>query len=82
MVAQPYNKSHLNYQDQLQLLKSRGLIVEDDAKAIHILQNISYYRLSGYLYPMLAAPKTAHQYKPNSSFDNAFNLYCFELQVN
>ncbi len=48
-----YHKPPLSYHEQLQLLRDRGLIVEDDAKALHFLQNISFYRLSGYWLPLL-----------------------------
>jgi len=46
-----YSKSWLSFQDQLALLKSRGLVVTDDAKALNYLARIGYYRLSGYWYP-------------------------------
>jgi abortive infection bacteriophage resistance protein len=81
MPRVPYTKPALSYADQLQQLKDRGLIVESDTKALHLLENISYYRLSGYWYPMLAAPKTAHIFKPGSSFNNAFKLYCFDREL-
>lgn len=57
MPKVPYTKPALNYADQLQRLRSRGLIIENDKKTLHLLQNISYYRISGYWYPMLEAPK-------------------------
>jgi len=81
MSRVPYTKPALIYADQLQQLKDRGLIVESDTKALHLLENISYYRLSGYWYPMLAAPKTAHLFKPGSTFNNAFKLYCFDREL-
>ncbi|HEY9559911.1 MAG TPA: Abi family protein [Anseongella sp.] len=81
MPKVPYTKPALNYADQLQRLKSRGLIIENDKKALHLLQNISYYRLSGYWYPLLEAPKHAHQFKPGSTFENAFSLYCFDREL-
>jgi abortive infection bacteriophage resistance protein len=81
MPRVPYTKSALSYADQLQQLKTRGLIVENDSKALHLLENISYYRLSGYWYPMIADPKTAHIFKPNSTFNNAFKLYCFDREL-
>lgn len=81
MPKVPYTKPALNYADQLQQLKNRGLIVENDIKALHLLENISYYRLSGYWYPMLSAPKTAHNFKPGSTFNNAFKLYCFDREL-
>ena len=76
-----YTKSALNYADQLQQLKNRGLFIENDAKALHLLENISYYRLSGYLHPMLASPKSAHNFKPGSTFNNGFKLYCYDREL-
>lgn len=46
-----YNKPHLTYQQQIELLKNRGLIVKDEQFAIIKLQHISYYRLSAYFLP-------------------------------
>jgi abortive infection bacteriophage resistance protein len=67
----PYSKSVLSYVDQLQQLKYRGLTIEDDQKALHLLEVISYYRLSGYLYPLLTDKKN-HQFKLNATFETAF----------
>lgn len=46
-----YNKPWHSYEDQLNKLKSRGLEVTDDQKALAYLKRIGYYRLSGYWYP-------------------------------
>ena len=50
----PYPKQLISFTDQISLLKQRGMVFGDEAKALHLLQNISYYRLSGYWYPLLA----------------------------
>ena len=76
-----YDKPALTYQEQLDQLISRGLIVENHKKAIHLLENLSYYRLSGYLYPMLDEPKSDHKFKPDSTFENAFKVYCFDREL-
>jgi len=76
-----YNKPALIYQSQLNRLKNRGLSVINEPKALHLLEQISYYRLSGYWYPMLSSPKNQHQFKPNSTFENAFKLYCFDREL-
>lgn len=75
-----YRKPALTYQEQLDQLKSRGLLVQDDAKAMHLLAQVSYYRLSGYWYPLLS-DKTTHQFKPGSTFETAFRLYCFDREL-
>lgn len=77
----PYTKPARTYGYQLQQLKNRGLKVKSDQKALHLLEKISYYRLSGYWYPMLDTPKTAHSFKANSTFENAFKLYCFDREL-
>lgn len=76
-----YNKPSLNYQEQLDQLKRRGLEIKFPERAIHLLTNLSYYRLSGYLYPMLSEPKNEHMFKEGSSFENAFKIYCFDREL-
>lgn len=76
----PYIKTALLYAEQLQQLKNRGLVITNEPKAIHLLEVISYYRLSGYWYPMLADKQT-HQFKPDSNFELAFNIYKFDREL-
>ncbi|GAA2833965.1 Abi family protein [Kribbella solani] len=47
----PYTKPHLRYEDQLKLLRGRGLEIGDEAAALRLLQAVGYYRLSAYVYP-------------------------------
>lgn len=75
-----YSKPPLTIKEQINLLKSRGLIIDDQDKVNHILSNISYYRLSGYFYPLLENKQT-HIFKKNSNFESAFNLYCFDREL-
>ena len=44
------------------------MIFDDELKALQLLQNISYYRLSDYWYP-LGADKKQHIFKPGSTFE-------------
>lgn len=46
-----YSKPWQSYEEQLDLLISRGLVVTDRPKALEYLQRIGYYRLSGYWFP-------------------------------
>ena len=70
----PYTKTAISYADQLQQLIKRGLVIDDEPKALHLLEVISYYRLSGYWYPLLA-DKQNHRFKANATFETAFNIY-------
>lgn len=46
-------KPHKTYAEQLEILKDRGILVEDDATALALLRRAGYYTLSGYSYPFL-----------------------------
>jgi abortive infection bacteriophage resistance protein len=52
----------------------------DENKAMHLLENINYYRFSGYWYPLLA-DKQNHVFKPGATFEMAFNLYKFDREL-
>ncbi|WP_067140013.1 Abi family protein [Oceanivirga salmonicida] len=39
---------HLTYKEQLELLKSRGMIINDDIKALKTLRHINYYKLKDF----------------------------------
>lgn len=81
MSKVPYNKRALSYSDQLLILESRGLKIENPSKALHLLEQISYYRLSGYWYPLLEEPKSEHKFKSDATFEKGFNLYCFDRDL-
>ena len=71
----PYSKPAKSPADLVQQLKQRGLAIADEARAERYIDNIGYYRLSAYMYPFLAEPKTAHQYKPGITFDPQFSEF-------
>ena len=64
----PFTKRFESSENLVNLLESRGLLICDRNKAIQYLDNIGYYRLSAYMYPLLKMPKTAHLYKEGSTF--------------
>lgn len=47
-----YKKPWISFEDQLEQLQKRGLLVSDPDKALDYLKRIGYYRLSGYFYPL------------------------------
>ena len=75
-----YRKPFLSYKAQIELLKSRGMLFADENKALHLLRKISYHRFSGYWYPLLA-DKQQLSFKPDVTFDMAFNLYKFDKEL-
>jgi len=79
-MSRIYNKPHLSLEDQLTLLKQRGLLVADDVAAIECLHRNGYYRLSAYWYPFreIVAGQRSDTFLTESSFDDALALYLFD----
>lgn len=75
-----YNKQPLTIQQQIAQLKSLGLRIEDEDRAEHILQSISYYRLAGYWWPM-QADKALHTFKAGYSFEDVIAIYNFDREL-
>ena len=77
----PYNKPYKSPKDLVQLLLTRGLIINDFNRAESYIHNIGYYRLSAYMYPHLELPKEKHIYKNNKTFQNILDLYKFDKKL-
>ena len=76
-----FMKHYMTEADLVALLKSRGLVIYDEAKAVRYLESIGYYRLSAYMYPFLKVPKETHQYKNGTTFQQVLNLYRFDKKL-
>lgn len=72
-----YQKPPLTYDEQLNLLISRGLKVDNRPAAINYLTNISYYRLSAYYLPF----KQSEHFKPGTRFEDIIKLYTFDRKL-
>lgn len=75
-----YTKPALDLPAQLQKLKDRGLLVTDDAVAMQRLENIGYYRFSGYTYPFLVPPDRL-AFKPGTRLEQIERLYEFDREL-
>ncbi len=81
MVTIPFPKHYKSPDQLIELLKSRGLNIENTQTAISNLKHIGYYRFSAYLYPLIAAPKENQIFKAGSSFENALAIYNFDQDL-
>lgn len=70
---------------QLALLESRGMLIEDSVLAAHALETIGYYRLSGYSYPFrkrLADVIGRDQaFVEGTRFADVLSLYAFDVKL-
>jgi abortive infection bacteriophage resistance protein len=77
-----------SYSDQLQILKDRGLLIDDEPRALADLERIGFYCLSGYWYPFrqLKAQPVGLAYRESefidgSKFEDAVALYAFDKSL-
>ena len=75
-----YNKQPLEIHQQIAVLKERKLIFHNEKNAYDKLKQISYFRLANYWKPM-EQDKVTHVFKPQSTFENALNLYYFDKEL-
>ena len=75
-----YTKQLLTLQQQINILKQRGLIIENETEAISTLDSISYFRLAGY-WRLMEADKRLHIFKPGSHFSHIVSLYHFDEEL-
>lgn len=83
-MPEQYNKPAVSFADQLELLKSRGLVVGDDPIALSQLSSISYYRLSAYWYPYRERNEhgsVGDNFIEGTSFEDVINLYEFDRHL-
>lgn len=76
----PETKSFCTYEQQLQILKRRGLSIADDALALQWLREKNYYRLSAYSLTLRRkSPSTGEdEFLKDSSFSTIIDLYQFD----
>ena len=70
----------MDFYCQLDILKERGLTIEDEEDAINFLHSVSYFRFANYLQPMELNTES-HRFAQNSSFTFATNLYVFDREL-
>lgn len=78
-------KSATNIDEQLKLLQTRGMNIENESKAREILLDIGYYRLGFYWFHMEKSypnrNNNHHIFKENASFKRATDLYYADYRI-
>lgn len=70
-------KKPTTFQEQVNILKNKGLQIEEEHQAIEILNRINYYRLSAYTLTY----KVDKKFLEGVSFDDVYNLYEFDKRL-
>lgn len=75
-----YTNQAITTEQQIDILKERGLLIDDVEQAIEILDTISYFRLAGY-WRHFEADHSTHQFREGSCFVDIIDLYFFDKQL-
>lgn len=75
-----FDKPPFTYEQQLDQLIQRGMQCTDRNKALHYLAHLNYYRLAAYWRPFEKG-NADHRFQPDTSFDDALNLYVFDREL-
>lgn len=78
--------------DQIELLKERGMEIRNEALAKRCLRRVGYYRLSAYWYPFrefhvgpvvsgTPAPIRSDLFVPGATFEEVFQFYVFDKKL-
>lgn len=74
-----YSKNPLTIDEQVDLLKERGLVIRDEKEIIHYLNNISYFHLSSYFKHY--QDEKSNVFYDEIDFDKILNLYIFDRKL-
>jgi len=83
MNKTPFNKPPLSLSEQVELIKKRGVIINDDSQAHKLLASIGYYRMSAYWYPfrMRENGHVLSEFEKETNFDQVIFLYEFDRSL-
>lgn len=72
-----YTKPALTFDEQMDLLRQRGLAIPDADRSKRWLQKVSYYRLSAYCLPF----KDGEAFRAGTDFNDVAGLYIFDRKL-
>lgn len=75
-----YTNRAITTEQQIDILKERGLLIDDVERAVKALDIISYFRLAGY-WRHFEADHTTHQFREGCRFADIIDLYSFDKQL-
>lgn len=76
-----FTKPAIDVPAQLELLKRRGLRIQNEARAASFLQSVSFFRLSPYMRPFQLPEDIDHRFREGSQFRQLTHLYDFDRRL-
>lgn len=75
-----FDKPAKTFDEQIGLLKERGMQIQDAELASHYLAHLNYYRLAGYWLFFENGGKN-HRFRSDTTFECVLNLYVFDREL-
>lgn len=87
------HKPHRTYEEQLDLLLTRGVVCGDRARALEILQSVGYYHFGAYVYPFRellpederclgsSVQFRADRVRPGTRFEDIVSIWQFDRRL-
>jgi len=75
-----FTKPAIPPSEQLNCLKDRGLIIQDEVQALAFLSHVSFFRLTPYMRPF-QVKGSEHQFKEYVRFEQLIQLYSFDRHL-
>lgn len=76
-----FTKPVIDVEQQVAVLKQRGLSIQNEAKAKLFLQSVSFFRLSAYMRPYQINHDPEHRFKPAATFKQITQTYEFDRKL-
>lgn len=77
----PFDKPAIDIHAQLALLKQRGLIIQDEDKALCFLEAVSFFRLTPYMRSFQQPEDSNHAFKTGTRLRDLTRLYDFDRRL-
>jgi abortive infection bacteriophage resistance protein len=71
-------KPPTTFDQQIEILKSRGIVINDSSFARAILERLNYYRFSAYCLPFKKADEC---YEYGTTFEKVYKIYEFDRKL-
>jgi len=76
-----FTKPAITVLQQIELLKDRGLSIQNEPRAALFLEAVSFFRLTPYMRPFQQYGDNQHRFKTNASFRQISQLYDFDRRL-
>lgn len=75
-----FSKPPKTFEEQVEILRSRGMEIDDSERAGRYLSHLNYYRLAAYWLPF-EQNHSPHRFRPGTRFDTVLEHYIFDREL-